>query len=386
VSEGAGGVAGGVARALDRPAARWALLFAVWTGLALISATQSALYRAHRGRPIDWPVLLADRLADWYTCAAFTPAYFWLVRRFPIDRQHWATSVPVHLITTSVFVVIKYAAYGAIGARLSPDPEAWRLGELLAGSFVYESMAFWAVLAVVHAVEFHRRFREREVQAARLQAELAEARLDALSAQLNPHFLFNALHGVSTLMHRDVEAADSVLARLADLLRRTLRGGGHEVPLAEEMELLRDYLAIMATRYGDRLAVGEVVSPEAECALVPRFVLQPLVENALQHGVARRVGAGRVEVRAERAGESLQLSVSDDGPGLRGGGAFPREGIGLSNTRRRLRALYGDRQRLAIEEVPGGGLRVALTLPFRPAPTGAASALRPERPRTGLAG
>jgi LytS/YehU family sensor histidine kinase len=173
-------------------------------------------------------------------------------------------------------------------------------------------------------------------------------------------------------MHRDVEAADAMLARLGELLRHTLQEGDrHEVPLREELELLEHYLAIMRVRFQDRLTVVTEAAPETLDALVPHFVLQPLVENALQHGIARRPGAGRVEIRAERVGGELRLSVTDDGPGLtaRGGGhAFPREGVGLSNTRARLRQLYGDAQHLSLEPRKGGsGLRVTLVIPFRAA-------------------
>jgi LytS/YehU family sensor histidine kinase len=254
--------------------------------------------------------------------------------------------------------------------------------EALWRNFVYENMILWAVVGVVHAVEFHRRAQEREAHAARLRAELVQARLDALAGQLRPHFLFNALHTVSSLMHRDVDAADAVLARLGDLLRRTLRRGeAHELPLGEELAMLDDYLAIAAERFRDRLTVDVRAEPGTGSALVPSFVLQPLVENALEHGIARRAGAGRVEVRAARVatplGDELRVTVADDGPGFAqgvAGGNGERDGdggggggIGLTNTRRRLAALYGDRQRLVLTDRPGGGLVVTLDLPFHEA-------------------
>jgi len=280
---------------------------------------------------------------------------------------------------TSVFVVIKYALYAQLGVLTSPlfysgsSPLdfADRLRSSLAGSYISESIAFWCLIGVVYAAEFYRRERERELQTARLRAELTEARLDALATQLRPHFLFNALHGVSTLMHRDVDAADAMLANLADLLRRTLRpsedGDRHEVRLAEEIISLRLYIAVIEERFRDRLTVGIDVPDALSRALVPHFVLQPLFENALEHGIARRAGPGRVDVFAERVNGALRLTVSDDGPGLSDRDSQPvRDGIGLSNTRRRLRELYGDSQSLAVEAgTSGTGLRVSVSLPYR---------------------
>lgn len=356
---------------------------ALWTACALLSAAQTAAARARDGAPIAWLPLLADRLADWYSCALFTPAYFWLARRWPITRRTWLRSGAVHAAATVAFVVLKYALYAPVAVAVRP-----RLGgsvpavmaNALWDGFVYENMAFWAVIGVVHAIEFHRRAQEREAHAARLRAELAQARLDALAGQLRPHFLFNALNSVSSLMHRDVDAADAVLARLGDLLRRTLRAGeAPEVPLADELALLGDYVAIVATRFRDRLTVDVRAEPGTERALVPHFVLQPLVENALEHGIARRAGAGRVEVRAARAGDALRVTVADDGAGLARvppRGDHGDRGIGLTNTRRRLAALYGDRQRLSLAGRPGGGLVVTLELPFREAPAPAAPPAR----------
>ncbi len=354
-------------RWFERRTARWTFVLLIWTLLALLSACQSALLRMSLDEPVEWGRLLPARLADWYTCAVFTPAYFWLVRRYPIDRQHWVQSLPIHLVTTSIFVVLKYALYVPILNWLASSERVWRLSEVLARSFILESIAFWCLLGVVHAIEFYRRYREREVTAARLQAQLSAAQLEALSAQLQPHFLFNTLHSISTLMHRDVEAADTMLSRLSDLLRRTTQHGQHQqVALSEELQVLGLYVAIMQARFQDRLVVDTHVSPEASQALVPHFVLQPLVENALQHGIAHRAGAGRIEIRAERVDHVLRIAVTDDGVGMSGSdGALPREGIGLSNTRRRLEQLYGAAQWLELQTGPDGGLRVSLVIPYR---------------------
>jgi two-component system, LytTR family, sensor kinase len=350
---------------------RWyAFVVAIWTIFALLSVAQG-LARMPAGRDIPWAAVLSDRMADWYTCALFTPAYFWLARHYPVIRPHWKRGVVAHLAATQLFVVVKYALYVSAGDWLGYRPVA---GPLAAGTWrvvrnnvITENMAFWAVAAVVHAIVFHRAAQEREARAERLRSELVQARLDALTGQLHPHFLFNALNSVSALMHRDLPAADAMLARLGDLLRRTLRAGeSPEVTLEEEFALLGDYLAVVGVRFRDRLSVEMHLEPGTERAMVPHFLLQPLVENALEHGISRRAGAGRIEVRSARSstdGDTLVLSVSDDGPGYRAD-ASPTNGIGLANTRRRLAALYADRQRLTLTDRPTGGLLVRVELPF----------------------
>lgn len=346
----------------------WVIGLAIWTALALITASQNVMFMWSIGESVPWSRLLPRSLADWYTCAIFTPAYFWMVRRWPLRRQGMARVIAIYIGFTAVFVVLKYALYVPIRNQLTPSPTT--LGEILIGSFITENIAFWCLLAVVVGVEYFRDLSEREVQAARLQAQLAEARLDALAAQLHPHFLFNTIQGISTLIHRDPEAADGMLARLSDLLRQSLqRDGGHEIPLAREMELLHLYLGVVQARFADRLTVTTRVPDTLQDALVPHFLLQPLVENALHHGIARRAGAGRIEISAERTGDTLIISVTDDGPGLEGGvRPFPAGGIGLSNTRDRLEHLYGDAQALEIGSASHGGFRVTVRIPWRTMP------------------
>jgi two-component sensor histidine kinase len=354
---------------LERRLARWAIIAGVWTVLGFLSVSQSVIYFAYTNQPIHMGTLIVARMADWYTCAVFTPAFFWLADRWPIDREHWRIGLPVHLVAAMLFVVLKFALFLQVRLWISPKgggPTSLR--DFLAGYSISEFLIFLAVIGVVHAVQFYRRFRAREIQAERLRTQLAEARLAALSSQLRPHFLFNTLQGISTLMYRDAPAADAMLARLSDLLRRSLtEPNRHEVPLAEELATLEDYVGIMRIRFQDRLVVDTFADPDAAAALVPRFLLQPLVENALEHGIARRAGAGRIEVRAAREGESLVLSVTDDGAGLGPTPGFPPEGIGLGNTRLRLEELYGDAHALTLEPLAAGGLRVRVAIPWREA-------------------
>jgi two-component system LytT family sensor kinase len=328
----------------------WLLGAAIWTLFPFLVALQAVVYGTYVGAPVDWTRVLSLRLADWYTCAAFTPVAFWLVRR----------NLLVQLAAIPMAVVVKYAIYVELARLLRPS-ETWSFTAVLARSFASESIALGAVLAIVHGIEAHRRYRERELHTARLEAELASARLDALTAQLQPHFLFNTLNSISTLMRRDVDAAEEMLAHLGTLLHRTLRSGErHEVTLAEELELLEQYLAIMKIRFQDRLVVRKNIDAGVTGASVPQLVLQPLVENAIRHGISRRPGAGLIEIAASRLGQSLEITVRDDGDGLVG----DAEGIGLTNTRRRLRQLYGDAQALELAPAAEGGLRVTLRLPI----------------------
>jgi signal transduction histidine kinase len=348
-----------------RQIAAGACLFILGTALGAFVVSFPVRSRTSLGAgfPGDFLRLVGIGSLTWYACLLSSPLYVWLARRFPIYGRRWARSLAIHVAITTVLVAITGWLYFQLllpgfPARPGSGFRGPNLANFLMMRFFTESLPFWAMIALIHAFEFHRRYRQREV-------ELAESRLAALTAQLHPHFLFNTLQGISTLMHRDVKAADAMLSRLSDLLRQTLQRDRQETPLREEMEMLDHYMAISHERFKDRLVFEVRVAEDARDALVPFFILQPLVENALQHGIAKRAGTGRVCVRARRDGESLRLSVSDDGPGL--SKDLASEGIGLSNTRERLKQLYDDRQSLTLNTAPEGGLIVELTIPFRPA-------------------
>ncbi|HEY7546339.1 MAG TPA: histidine kinase [Blastocatellia bacterium] len=355
-----------ISNAIARQIFFGALMLALGTVIGFLISSLPVRSRVPVGGSLrnGFLTLLGIGSLTWYACALSSPLYFWLARRYPIDRKRWPTSLPLHILVTAAILTLTSLIYYLL---LAPPPEARaNLKFFLLIRLITESLPFAAMIAAIHAIEFYRRYREREMEALRLEAKLAESRLESLTAQLRPHFLFNTLQGISTLMHRDVQAADAMLSGLSDLLRQTLRRGDRqEVTLREEMEVLRYYIEISCERFKDRLAFDARISPEAEDARVPFFILQPLVENALEHGIARRAGAGRIEIVAQRSGSELQLSISDDGPGLEAGRAFPREGIGLANTRERLNQLYGDRHILTLESSSEGGLRVLLIIPYR---------------------
>jgi two-component sensor histidine kinase len=355
---------------LSRRASSALAIFGVWTTLGLLSCAQATLFLSQVGQHMTWGSFAA-RMLDWYTCGIFTPFFFWMAERFPIDRRHWRTNILLHLAGSSIAVVIKYAVLIQVLSLLRA-PRRPTLSDALAANFIIESMIFWAVIAIVHGILFYRRWQEREQLAAELRGRLSEAQLEVLRGQLRPHFLFNTLNSISTLVHSDPASADRMVVQLADLLRASLETSGkHEIPLAEELALLERYLDIMRVRHADRLSVAIRVSPRARSALVPHFILQPLVENAIEHGIARRAGAGRIVIEAVDGDGTLQLRVGDDGCGLErrtSDGLVPDEGVGLGNTRLRLQQLYGDAHSFAIQCREDGGALVAITIPLRRGP------------------
>src|SRR5256714_296162 len=335
----------------------WLLGVLTWTVLGLLSAAQDAAWRALTGRPVDWLTIVPNSLADWYTCGMFTPAFFWMVRRFPIRGERWWARLPVHLAASIAMVFLKVAVYAPIFRLLNPSLHR-SYGQILVGGFYADMLAYWAAIGVIHAIAYYS-------YTARLDGALRAAELGNLRAQLQPHFLFNTLQSISTLIHRDPPAADRMLTDLSGLLRLSLRNpSAQEVPLREELSFLELYLAIMRVRFGDRLVIDVHVPDQLLDALVPSLVLQPIVENAIRHGMADRPDVGHVAVRAAREGSSLQLDVVDDGPGLTGA-AGNGSGIGLANTRERLARLYGEDGDVTTSNGSDGGLIGRITIPFK---------------------
>ena len=343
----------------------WTLGFAVWTLLALMSVLQAAIYFGYRGESIRWGPLLGIRLLDWYTCALFLPPLVWLARRFPVGGAHTPRNIAIPLTISALFVVLKYALLLPIEHRVGRANGQTFTG-VLAANAVTELMVFWAAAAAIHGIEFYRRLRARERHAMMLEQRLTRARLDALTAQIRPHFLFNTLNSITTLIRRDPEGAERMVLQLADLLSVSLRRPAQqEIPLHEEMIFLDRYLAIMQVRFGSRLSVERNVSSSVGDAMVPAFILQPLVENALEHGIARRAGPGRISIAAARSEGSLALVVSDDGLGMNDSANSRTAGIGLANTRKRLAELYAQAASLTIDSCEGEGTRVQISIPFR---------------------
>jgi sensor histidine kinase YesM len=371
---------------IQRRWAKWALIVGLWNVFALIASAATYLgmrYGLYPGEPpISWWRAMGWAIASWYPLIILTPIILWLCRRFPLGRRHWSRTLLIHVPLSFVFVVINAAmAY----SLLLPFVEArFMAGGLvqyylrgLMGGLALNLIKYWAIVGVGYGLEYYRRYREREMEASRLglktsqlEAQLAHAQLQALKMQLHPHFLFNTLHAISALMDEDIKAARRMMARLSELLRLTLENTGQEkVSLRQELDVLERYLDIEQIRFQDRLVVRMAIAPETLDAQVPNLILQPIVENAIRHGVARASSAGRIEIHAMRDNGMLRLQVRDDGPGLPAGEPTTlKEGIGLTNTRARLTQLYGSHHRVDIDNASGGGCVVTLAIPYQQMP------------------
>jgi len=358
--------------AMDWPSRRISLvkIFAVATAFGIFSGLQAYNYiTLFTDRKQPFHILLALNITYWYAWAVLVPGMLWMARRYRFGRHTWKRAAAMHVGGVIVFTLAHAAL--AVTCRLlimkalaGRDVSWWMyFQELFFLNFDWEMMTYWAVIGLSHALDFHRESQDRELTAAQLRTRLAEANLQALQRQLHPHFLFNTLNTISALMHRDTEAADSMLEKLSDLLRLTLdRVGTQQVSLKDELDFLRKYLEIEKTRFGDRLQVHIEVDLDTLDAAVPNLVLQPLVENALRHRIGPKIGGGRIDVVCRRDGSDLWLEVRDNGVGLTTD-AF-HNGVGLTNTRSRLEHLYGDRYRFECQTPPGGGLLVTVVFPY----------------------
>lgn len=347
----------------------WILVSLAWIIPALLAALQRYMQGAlGNWDPAGWRQLIWEA-ADWLVYGLLTPVVFWCAARWRLTRQTLATRVPLHLLL-AVLLCGAWAGMGetlrwlVIAKQQAPTTQSmigWFFISLPFGVSVY-----FAVLGIEHATHYFVEARERETQAARLQAQLADARLGALRMQIQPHFLLNTLNAITVIVRdRDHETATRMLEQLGEMLRRVVRSDRPaEIPLGEELDFLRQYLAIEQVRFSDRLRTIIAVPPELVSALVPEFILQPLVENALRHGVSQRSESTTVTIDALREGETLVLQVTDNGPGI----GTQRPGIGLSNTRERLATLYGERGTLLLREPAGGGTRAEIRLPFHDQP------------------
>lgn len=350
----------------------------IWMLPALISSGQIYFNSIAQGNPAVWWRLLLFQLSAWYVWALFAPFILYLGRRYPIDRHHWlarcALHLPVSLLTVLIYLIFYVFCYSVYtGSTLDA---AWFMAtyrSFLLSFFQSHLLVYWAVLGAGHALTYYERFRTEEqaaaelaVQTAALEAQLAQAQLQALKMQMHPHFLFNTLHTISAFVRsEDKQAAIRMVADLSDLLRMTLdQGGRQEIALKEELEFLGRYLDIEQTRFQDRLTVEMDIAPDTLDARTPSLILQPLVENALRHGIARRASAGRLAIRTHRKENTLHIHIYNDAPpGLAEGRPDITPGIGLSNTRTRLEQLYGAEQSLDLQ-TQDGVVVALMTLPF----------------------
>lgn len=334
------------------------LIFALSTVAGLYFAAQAHLADPSPVRKAWWGALGVN-LAYYWGWGAAVPVIAAISRRFPLGSGQRLWNFGTHLATAAMLTAGEITMTVLL---VCPAPTPRIVTSKIGANFYSGFPTYWLILFVLLTLDYHGKYQDRKLQAARLERQLAEAALNALRTQLSPHFLFNALNSVSSLMYADAAAADTMIRKLGELLRLSLdRTRGPEIRLREELDFVQRYLDIERLRFEDRLQVKLDVETTALCGLVPAFALQPLVENAVHHAIAPRKG-GHVEISARIDQGWLRLAVTDDGPGIRAGSA---EGVGLANTRARLEQLYGRADALQFVTLEDGRLRVELVVPFR---------------------
>ncbi len=358
---------------VSKKARNWALIFGVWMMVALFLTSQSSLQSQLSENPISIWRIFSWQLVSCTIWFFLTPLVFKLGRDFPLDKGRWPVSVPIHIVAGVILALFELAIDAYILPKLGYTR---RFDAMSYGQIYYRFVVinlhlsftiYWIVLIISQATEYYKKYRARELQASQLEARLAQARLQVLKMQLHPHFLFNTLNAISELIYRDPDSAEKMITDLSELLRLSFNNlETQEVPLRQELDFLQKYLEIEQMRFHDRLTIRMNIDDTAYDAAVPNMILQPLVENAIKHGLSPRSEGGHIDIAAVRSNGSLQLSVSDDGLGVPVEGISELTlGVGLSNTQLRLKHLYGDKHKFEMLPVDPSGLTVNLTIPFR---------------------
>jgi two-component system LytT family sensor kinase len=362
-----------VASLVRRQSQWWGIILAGWGVYALYMAVTAYVVSARLGHPITIWHALSGEFSYATIWLLFTPLVLWLARRWPFERGKWVRRLLLHLSASILLAIIHKGVHGLafslFRTLVDGEPFSWELQyRQVLSYFDYGVQLYWLILLLASAHQYYLRYQASEVRAVELERQLAETRLEALRRQVHPHFLFNTLHTIAGLVRSShSQQAVGMIAGLSDLLRASLEvSDRQETPLREEVELLRRYLAIEKVRFSDRLQTEFDIEPAALDVPVPTLVLQPLVENAVRHGLSTLPGDGLIVVRAHRGNGKLLIEISDNGHGLAASpGAQGKENIGLGNTRARLQALYGDHQSLELVEREGGGVTVRLTIPWQ---------------------
>jgi two-component system LytT family sensor kinase len=320
-----------------------------------------------------WRQALLLSLTLWWCWGIVTPLILWVDRRIPVSSKQLARRVLAHvfpsLLVTSVYAHLLGAVRAAVG--IGDWNRLHGIGSLVdasGGMFLWNWLVYWMILGAWQAYHYYDRYMAGELRLERLEKSFSEARLNALRMQLDPHFLFNALNTISSQLERDPKLARRMIEHLGDLLRLSLESKDRqEIPLVEEMAFLEHYLAIQKIRFGDHLRIETQIAPDVKYATVPGLFVQPLVENAIRHGISRRASGGTVIVSARREGNRLDLRVLDDGVGLPAGWTLESAGgLGLSVTRQRVAGLYPEGETcFAVSRRAGGGTQVEISLPLR---------------------
>jgi two-component system, LytTR family, sensor kinase len=353
---------------------RWILIVCAWTSVGLLFTIQEIVLAKVHGGHVNWVLVAAIELIYWNVWAAYTPFVIGLAKRFPLTGPKVGPHIAIHAIASLLMAplasVTEYFLSGALLRlifRLT-DPGALRLlptlTDVLLSMSVTGLLTYWLVVGLYQSFHFYQAAMERQTRAAQLETQLSQAELENLKSQLHPHFLFNSLHTIGILMQEDVEAASHLLVILGDLLRMALERRDNEITLQSELEFVDKYLEIEQTRFHDRLKVFTDVPPDLLGVYVPSLALQPLVENAIKHGISVDSTAGRLEIAAQRHKGTVCLRVRDDGPGP-APGSLLRFGVGLTNVQSRLKQLYGDDASLELTSANERGCEAIITIPLR---------------------
>lgn len=350
---------------------RFAIILLVWTVLGLFFTGQIYYTELLGERAPSWTHAAKSQMVHPYLWALATPLILWLAGRFPVEQPRWKRNLGVHLLFGTLCAILVAGIYHVALYFIFLYGERPFVIRHTARTIIFNSAenygVYFLILLLHHVYRYYTRFRQGELRATQLETRLAQAQLQALKMQLHPHFLFNTLHSISSLVHKDPEAADRMISRLGDFLRMTLDNkSAQEVNLRQELEFLRCYLEIERIRFQDRLTTDMEIDPHALDTRVPNLILQPIVENAIRHGIAPRSAPGRIEIEAKQKNGTLRIEVRDNGPGLPrnlSADNLFRKGLGLANTRARLEQLYGEEYRLELSERPGGGLAVTVEIP-----------------------
>jgi hypothetical protein len=346
---------------------QWVLIFAAWTLIVLTFSVQAYVFAVARGRSDNfWHEFLVAS-SDWYIWAALTPLVLFFCRRFRITSDKWLSTAPIHLALGIAVSFLQLAIQVRLNYVLNPGYKMtyWRVIYFFATFKGHINLlTYWVIVALNHGFYYYEQARARELAWSRMEADLANAQLQVLNMQLHPHFLFNTLNSIATLISEDPQAARQMVLKLSELLRASLsKIDQPAVPLQQELELLDCYISIEQTRFKDRLTIEKEIDPEALVCEVPTMILQPLVENAVRHGIAKHKQADRISIVAQRANGRLLLEVRNRIGSVENGGPQPARRIGLANTRARLEQLYNGQHSFEIADREGGGVAVKLTLP-----------------------
>ncbi|OEY99471.1 MULTISPECIES: histidine kinase [Stenotrophomonas] len=339
----------------------------LWTAVVLVFAVQHVLSDGMHGNSVPLIAHLRWSMIQWYTWAALAPLVFRLAERHPIDPTRRLRGLGRHVLASLVVTSAAMVIGALVSTLFEPSGFFEQLGYFLAQHFAIGLLAYWALFALQQALHFQAEKARREVEASRLATELAQSRLLSLKSQLQPHFLFNTLHAIITLLDEDTLSAEDMLLRLSELLRAFLEDyDGQEIPLRQELDLIELYLGIQRVRFKDRLTTRTYIAPDTLDCAVPSLLLQPLVENALRHGIGQRVGEDVVEIETRRDGDALCIEVRNRNSTLEPTPKAPAgHGIGMSNTRLRLKELYGDAAEVRLDMLWPEGVACRVRLPFR---------------------